>query len=318
MRIFHDYREIKGKVKNPVLTIGNFDGVHKGHQHIFKCIINKAKEINGEDVVMTFDPHPLKVLSGEDRILLLTPTKKKLKLMEKFGISNVLLIKFTKEFASLEPDYFIKEILVNSIQVKELYVGFNYFFGKNKKGNVDLLREYGEIYGFNVHIIEPYIIDGVTVSSTLCRKYIADGKVKEVAKYLGRYYLIEGKVVKGDGRGKLIGIPTANIKSEQEVYPKDGVYAVKVAYKGKIYDGACSIGFNPTFDSERLTVEVHILDFNKEIYGESLKVVFVDRIRDMKKFKNIEELKKAILNDIEKAKEILKPVKISLKNPDFI
>ena len=317
MKIFCDISQIKGKVKNPVVTIGNFDGVHKGHQHIFKTIIKKAREINGETVVMTFEPHPIKVLSGEDKIFLLTPTKKKLKLIEKFGIDNVLLVHFTREFANLEPENFIK-ILTDFIGLKELYVGFNYFFGKNKKGNVDLLKKFGKIYNFNVHIISPYIIDGVTVSSTLCRKLIADGKVKEVLKYLGRYYLIEGKVVKGDGRGKKIGIPTANIKSVQEVYPKDGVYAVKVAYKGKIYDGACSIGFNPTFNSERLTVEIHIMNFNKNIYGELLKVVFIDRIRDMKKFKNIEELKFTILNDLEKAKKILKPVKISLKNPDFV
>ncbi len=317
MRIFRDYYNIKNKIKNPVLTIGNFDGVHKGHQYIFKTIIKKAKEINGESVVMTFDPHPVKVLSGEDKVFLLTPTKKKLKLIEKFGIDNVLLINFNHEFANLEPEDFIK-ILTDYIGVKEVYVGFNYFFGRNKRGNIELLKKYGEIYNFNVNILEPYIVDGITVSSTLCRKYIADGKVKEVLKFLGRYYLIEGKVVKGDGRGKKFGIPTANIKSEQEVYPKEGVYAVKVAYKGKIYDGACSIGFNPTFDSERLTVEVHIIDFNKDIYGENLKVVFVDRIRDMIKFANIDKLKQTIFKDIEKAKEILQPIKISLKNPDFV
>ncbi len=318
MRIFRHFKNLKNRIKNPVVTIGNFDGVHKGHQHIFKTIIKKAKEITGESVVITFHPHPLKVISGENKILLLTPTEKKLKLIEKFGIDNVILINFTKEFASLDPHEFIKKVLIEEIRVKELYVGFNYFFGKNKRGNVDLLKEYGKKFGFNVNIIDPYVIDGVTVSSTLCRKYIADGKVKEVLKFLGRYYLIEGKVVKGDGRGKKFGIPTANIKSEQEIYPKEGVYAVKVAYKGKIYNGACSIGFNPTFDSERLTVEVHIIDFYKDIYEENLKVVFVDRIRDMKKFKDIHELKITILNDIKKAKEILKPIKISLKNPDFI
>ncbi len=317
MKIFRDINEIKGKIRNPVVTIGNFDGVHKGHQHIFKIIKEKARKINGETVVMTFDPHPVKVLSGEDKIFLLTPTKKKLKLIEKFGIENVLLIKFTKEFANLEPEEFIK-ILTEYVGVRELYVGFNYFFGKNKKGNVNLLREYGKIYNFNVHILEPFIVDGITVSSTLCREYIAEGKVKEVLKFLGRYYLIEGKVVEGKHRGHKIGIPTANIKSEQEVYPKEGVYAVKVAYRGKIYDGACSIGFNPTFESDRLTVEVHILNFNKDIYNETLKVVFIDRIRPMIKFKSIEELKATILEDIEKAKKILKPIKISLKNPDFV
>ena len=317
MKIYYNISDIKNKIKNPVVTIGNFDGVHKGHQHIFKTIIKKAKEINGESVVMTFDPHPIKVLSGEDKIFLLTPTKKKLKLIEKFGIDNVLLIHFTKEFASLEPEEFIK-ILTDYIGVKELYVGFNYFFGKNKKGNVELLKKYGKMYNFNVNILQPYTVDGITVSSTLCREYIAEGKVKEVLKFLGRYYLIEGVVVEGKHRGHKIGIPTANVKSEQEVYPKEGVYAVKVAYSGKIYNGACSIGFNPTFDSDRLTVEVHIFDFNKKIYGEILKIVFIDRIRPMMKFKSVEELKLKIIEDIEKAKEILKLVKISLKNPDFV
>ena len=318
MRIFKDIESVKGQIRLPVVTIGNFDGVHKGHQNIFKTIIQKAKEINGESVVLTFEPHPLKVFTGETKLFLLTPTKKKIKLIEKFGIDNLILHPFTREFANLEAEQFVKNILIDGIGVKELFVGYNYFFGKNKQGDVKLLKKFAQKYNFNVNILEPYIIDNVTVSSTLCRQLIAKGEVKKVAKYLGRYYLIEGKVVKGKGLGKKLGFPTANIKSDNEVYPKNGVYAVKVGFEGKIYNGACSIGFNPTFDSISLTVEVYILDFNKDIYNKLLKIVFIERIRDMIKFNSVNELKKQILDDIKKAETILKQIKISFKEPEFI
>ena len=317
MRIFRSIDEIKNKIKNPVLTIGNFDGVHKGHQNIFDIIIKKSKEIKGSNVVLTFDPHPLKVFTGENRLFLLTPTKKKIKLMEKFGIENLLLLKFSKEFSQTPAEKFVKNILIDAIGVKELYVGYNYFFGRNKEGNIELLKKFGEKYGFNVNIIEPYIINNRVVSSTLCRELIAEGKVRDVAMYLGRYYLIEGNVVKGKRLGSRLGFPTANIKSPNEVYPKYGVYAVKVGYKGKIYNGACSIGFNPTFDNCSLTVEVYLMDFQKEIYNETLKIVFIERIRAMKKFSSVEELKEQIGNDVEKARKILEKISISFTDPHF-
>ncbi len=317
MRIFRSIEEIKNKIKNPVLTIGNFDGVHKGHQNIFNIIIKKSKEIKGSNVVLTFDPHPLKVFTGENRLFLLTPTKKKIKLIEKFGIENLLLLKFSKEFSQIPAEKFVKDILIDAIGVKELYVGYNYFFGRNKEGNIELLKKFGEKYGFNVNIIEPYIINNRVVSSTLCRELIAEGKVRDVAMYLGRYYLIEGNVVKGKRLGSRLGFPTANIKSPNEVYPKYGVYAVKAGYKGKIYNGACSIGFNPTFDNCSLTVEVYLLDFQKEIYNETLKIVFIERIRAMKKFSSIEELKEQIGKDVEKARKILEKISISFTDPHF-
>ncbi len=318
MRIFKNYTGIREIVKNPVITIGNFDGVHKGHQNIFRTIIKKASLINGESVVLTFDPHPLKVFTGENKLFLLTPTKKKVKLIEKFGIENLILVNFTKEFADIGAEEFVRDILVNAIGTKELYVGYNYFFGKNKKGNVNLLKTLGKKMGFKVNIIEPFYVRDKVVSSTLCRELIVEGKVGEVADFLGRYYLIEGRVVKGKRMGCKLGFPTANIKSPNEVYPRYGVYAVKVGYKGKIFNGACSIGFNPTFESCSLTVEVHLLGFKGDLYNETLKIVFVDRIRDMKKFSSIDELKKEIEKDISKADKILNKIKISFSEPQFI
>ncbi len=318
MKIFYNFSDINGTIKNPVVTIGNFDGVHKGHQNIFKTINERAKEINGESVAITFEPHPVKLFTGEEKLFLLTPFKKKVKLIEKFNINNLIVINFTKEFANISPEEFVKRVLVDNLHCTEVYVGYNYFFGKNKEGNIHLLKKFGEKYNFKVKILSPYIIDNQVVSSTLCRNLIAKGKVKEVAKFLGRYYLIEGVVVAGKHRGNKIGFPTANIKSPNEVYPKEGVYAVKVAYKGKIYNGACSIGFNPTFNSESLTVEVHIFDFNQNIYNETLKIVFIDRIRDCIKFSSVNELIENIKNDIKISKEILEKVKISLSHPEFI
>ena len=318
MRIYFKLEEIKKSIKNPIVTIGNFDGVHKGHQNIFKIINKRAKKLNGESVVITFDPHPLKVFTGEEKLFLLTPTKKKIKLIEKFGIKNLVLINFTREFANLSAEDFVKKILVNSLNTKEVHVGYNYFFGKNKEGNIDKLKEFGEKYNFTVKIIEPYILNNKIVSSTLCRNLIAEGKVKEVSFFLGRYYLIEGMVVKGLQIGNQLGFPTANIKSPNEVYPKNGVYAVKVGYKGEILNGACSIGMNPTFGRHSLTVEVFIFDFNKNIYGENLKIVFIERIRGMEKFSSPEELAAQITKDIDKAKYILQRIKISFKQPEFI
>lgn len=318
MRIYYKLEEIKKNIKNPVVTIGNFDGVHKGHQNIFNIINNRAKKLKGESVVITFDPHPLKVFTGENKLFLLTPTKKKIKLIEKFNIDNLVLINFTKEFANLSPEDFVKTVLVNSLNTKEVHVGYNYFFGKNKEGNIDTLKEFGKKYNFNVKIIEPFTLNNKVVSSTLCRNLIAEGKVKEVSYYLGRYYLIEGIVVKGLQIGNQLGFPTANIKSPNEVYPKNGVYAVKVGYKGNIFDGACSIGMNPTFGRHSLTVEVFIFDFHKEIYGENLKIVFIERIRGMQKFSSPDELASQISKDINKAKSILQKIRISFKQPEFI
>ncbi len=318
MKIFYNFSDINRSIKNPVVTIGNFDGVHKGHQNIFKTIIKRAKEISGESVIITFEPHPVKVFTEEEKLFLLTPLKKKIKLIEKFGIENLIVINFDKKFANLTPEEFVKNVLVTNLCCKEVFVGYNYFFGKNKEGDVELLRKFGEKYNFQVKILEPFIIDNQVVSSTLCRKLISRGMVKEVAKFLGRYYLVEGKVVHGKHRGNKIGFPTANLKSPNEVYPKNGVYAVKIGLKGNIYNGACSIGFNPTFNSESLTVEVHIFDFNKNIYNETLKVVFIERIREPIKFSSVNQLIKQIEKDIDNCKKILEKVKISFSHPEFI
>ncbi len=318
MKIFRSIDNVKGKIKNPVVTIGNFDGVHKGHQKIFSTITEKASAINGESVVLTFEPHPLKVFTGENKLFLLTPTRKKIKLIEKYGIDNLILKEFSKQFASESAENFVKKILVDAIGVKELYVGYNYFFGRNREGNIQLLKKFGREYNFNVNILEPFIINNKVVSSTLCRELISKGDVGTVSDFLGRYYMIEGIIVKGKGIGRKLGFPTANVKSPNEVYPKYGVYAVKVGYRGKIYNGACSIGFNPTFDSCSLTVEVFLFNFNKDIYNETIKIVFIERIRDMIKFSSVEELKREILSDIEKAKKILENVSISFKEPQFI
>lgn len=219
---------------NTVLTIGNYDGVHLGHQKILSMVLQKAQEIQGTSMVMTFEPHPVKVLAPERNIKLLMTSDEKTKLIEAMGIDVLLFVNFNKEFANMLPDDFIDEVLIRKLHVKEIIVGTNYAFGKHKKGTIDLLRRRGEKYGFQVKAVRNVMVHGNIVSSSNIRSLLMKGAVHEVSNYLGRAYSIEGKVIKGKGRGQtLLNIPTANITTPVEIAPKEGVYAVRVGLKGK-------------------------------------------------------------------------------------
>jgi len=306
MDIIKDIVSLKKSYPNTVLTIGNYDGVHLGHQKILSMVGKKAEEIGGTSMVMTFDPHPVKVIAPEKNVKLLTTPEEKARLIAKMGIDVLLFITFTKEFSQIAADEFISELLVKKLNIKEVIVGANYSFGKSKKGNIDLLRKRGKEFGFHATAVQDVMLHGNIVSSSSIRSLLLKGAVQDVITYLGRAYSILGTVIKGKGRGKsILNIPTANITSPVEIAPKEGVYAVRVGYKGSIYDGVANIGKNPTFGNADVSYEVHLFGFSGDLIGESLRIYFIERIRNERTFPDVATLEKQIREDMDIAGKIL-------------
>ncbi|WP_022853853.1 bifunctional riboflavin kinase/FAD synthetase [Thermodesulfatator atlanticus] len=302
------HQDLPFKAPYPVATIGNFDGVHLGHQALFRETTKKARQNDGTAIAITFHPHPLQVLRPEKTIKLICSLEQKIKLIEKAGIDCLLLLEFNKELASLEAEEFVEDIFVKGLGIKELVVGYDYRFGKKRRGDTELLKVLGKRFGFEVTVIPPQKVNGLTVSSTLIRELISEGDVALAAKLLGRYYKLCGKVIPGHGRGKrLLGFPTANLKlSKEKLLPKTGVYAVYVHFDSKRLPGVMNLGFNPTFGDGYLSAEVHIFDFDGNLYDKNICLSFVSRLRDEKKFTSPEELAAQIKEDCRKAREVLK------------
>ncbi|RPJ17351.1 MAG: bifunctional riboflavin kinase/FAD synthetase [Desulfobacteraceae bacterium] len=309
MRIIEDISSITKPFYNAVITIGNFDGVHLGHQALFHEVIEKADAIKGTSIAMTFNPHPVRVLKKNGHPPLITVHEQKTELIEKTGIDILICVPFTFEFASITAKDFVRDLLVRQIGMKAIVVGKDYTFGKNREGNLELLKKYSNEYGFEV-IVANWIpisnnLEG-RISSTKIRELLTDGKVAEARHLLGRYYQVRGTVMTGRDRGgRLLGFPTANLKLHDELCPRTGVYAVTVEFMESRYKGVANIGYSPTFEDNVFTVEVHILDFNENIYGRNIRVNFISRIRDELKFANIEQLSGQIKKDIDSARNIL-------------
>ena len=306
MEIIRGTANLKKKFTAPVITIGNFDGIHLGHQKIFKEVKQRSSELKGDSIVYTFEPHPLNILSPHKKVPLITSFSEKIKLIEKSGIDIVICEDFTPEYANLSPRRFVKDILLDKIGCKAVFVGHDYAFGKGRKGNIDALKQLGKELVFEVHVVDAVKVDTILVSSTKIRDTIQKGDVKKVASLLGRNYSISGKVGKGKNRGKGLGFPTANLKSVEEIHPKPGIYAVHVFYGDHPYPGVVNIGFNPTFADHSLSIEVHILDFNRDIYDEYIRISFIERLRNEKAFDTPAKLVLQIKKDVEMAREILK------------
>jgi len=310
MVLIRGLENLNEKYRNVVLTIGNFDGVHIGHQKIFGNVVERAKAIGGTALAVTFDPHPLKVVAPERGVRLMTPFPEKARLLELFGIEVLLCIHFDREFANTKPDDFIKDVIADKVGAKEVIVGHSYAFGKGKKGSTALLRRRSGKYGFTFRVIRNARMYGDKVSSSRIRSLLARGRVCESSWLLGRPYVMQGKVVRGAGRGgSLLNVPTANIETIDELVPREGVYAVKVGLEGNLFDGVANIGRNPTFGEQLMSYEVHIFDFSENILGRELRVYFIDRIRDEKRFPDVRALHEQILRDIERAKETLRTKK---------
>ena len=304
--VVKDINELRDRIHASCATIGNFDGVHLGHQKLIARVRDRARILKISSVVITFDPHPLRVLVDKKTPPFITLTEQKLELISKLEVDYVLCIKFTKDLAALKPEEFVQKYLVNGLKLKELIIGYDYAFGKGRRGNFELLNKLGEKFGFAVEQLPPVMVDGAIVSSTRIRDMVQAGMVWEARKLLGRFYRVQGKVITGQKRGgPLLGFPTANICLKDELFPKTGVYAVWVEVLGQVYPGVANIGYNPTFGNDYLSVEAHILNFKQNIYGQDIRVHFVQRLRSEKKFSGLDELKKQIQADIELGQKIL-------------
>lgn len=306
MKIYRKIEEIEEQFPNTCVTIGNFDGVHLGHQQLFEEVARKAHLIDGASVAITFDPHPLQVLRPGG-IKLISNCEQKVELVEMAGIDAMLVIPFTKEFAKTTAEYFVDEILLKRLGMKELVVGYDYAFGKGRAGNITFLKKQGEEKGFSVTVVEAHYLEGTLVSSTRIRNLLAEGNMQEARKLLGRSYQIRGEVQYGKQRGgKEIGFPTANLKfAVEDLVPRYGVYASQVICDGKCYGGIINIGCNPTFGEQALVAETHIFDFNQDIYGKPIKVNLLEFLRSERKFSGVQELAAQISKDVLRAKQIL-------------
>lgn len=293
---------------SPVITIGTFDGVHMGHKVILQEVHSYARKIGGESVLLTFEPHPRKLIFPEQQIQILTPLDKKLGLITQEGIQHTVVVPFTKDFASMSAKEYVSDFLVKLFKPSAIIIGYDHQFGHDRKGNIDLLKELQQQYDFDVVEIPAQLIDEATVSSTKIRNAIKEGAVDDAATMLGRNYTLLGTVQKGAQLGRTIGYPTANVvpNHKEQIMPANGVYAVKVTYAGKVYNAMLNIGFRPTVSSDMtLHIEAYIFDFSDDIYNEEIELTFVARLRDEQKFNSLDELKAQLAQDELSAKKVL-------------
>lgn len=297
------------RVPNSVITVGTFDGVHAGHRAIIDKVVEKAKKRDARSVLVTFDPHPRNIINpGDAGLKLLTTLQERSEILYELGIDTMIVIPFDRDFSLLSSEKFIRNIIHKKIGVSEFVIGYDHQFGRNREGTIETIEELGEELEFDSYVVSKREVGEKTVSSTAIRNAISkDGDVEEAARLLQRPYRLNGTVVHGDKRGKGIGFPTANIKPEHvnKIIPKDGVYAVKIRVDENWFGGMMNIGMRPTFEGTVQTLEVHIFDFDKDIYGKEVQVRFISRIRDEKKFDGKEELIEQLKEDKKHAVKLL-------------
>ncbi|MDD3271483.1 MAG: bifunctional riboflavin kinase/FAD synthetase [Syntrophomonadaceae bacterium] len=289
------------------LALGNFDGLHKGHQKLINEAVTAARNGNGIAAAFVFEPHPTKVLFPERAPKLLVTAQHKAELMEKLGLNLLIYNSFTLAISKCSPEEFVQNILIDKLNIKQAFVGFNYSFGHKGAGTPELLQELGEKHGFQVKVIPPVEIEGEVVSSSLIRKALDAGNIRQARVMLGYDPMLEGQIIEGEHRGRTIGFPTANlaVNSEQNV-PGKGVYAARAQIKEHIFQAVVNIGSKPTFHEEYpISIEAHLIDFHDDIYGEKLRLYFIDKIRDERRFNNVEELVGQISRDRDRAKQIV-------------
>jgi riboflavin kinase / FMN adenylyltransferase len=298
------------KLPGPIfLAIGVFDGVHLGHQAVISTSTQHACAANGTPVVVTFDPHPEKILRPAAAPHLLTATRHKIALIRNLGVGHLLIITFDKQFAATEPEDFVQELAKHSEPLREICVGHEWSFGKNRRGNLELLKKLGAQSGFDVVGIPPVTVNGELVSSTTIRRAVEAGDLAKAAAMLGREYTVLGTVVRGDDLGRKIGFPTANLSAHNEQFPPNGVYLAEANLGGVVYRGVVNLGYRPTVSrgkSER-TLEIHLLDFERDLYGKDLEVRFLRYLRPEKKFESVEALVRQIDLDVKQARELYTP-----------
>ena len=304
MKIFKTSRALARIVRGPILTLGNFDGLHLGHRKIISKVSERARRLESPSVVYTFEPHPLKVVAPSMSPPMIVDAVAKAALVKSLGIDFMVIAEFTKEFAAKHPRAFVEEEIV-PLRPREVWVGHDFSFGKAKAGTVDYLRHLGEEFGFTVRVIPAYMKGGEVVSSSRIRKLVSVGRLAEAASLLGRNFSMSGRVVKGRNIGKELGFPTANLATVTELIPADGVYAARATLSGKRHGAIVNIGVAPTFGGKARCVEVHILGFRDNIYGKKIEVEFVRRLRGERAFKSKEALITQIRKDSARAAKIL-------------
>ncbi|MEA3488928.1 MAG: bifunctional riboflavin kinase/FAD synthetase [Candidatus Omnitrophota bacterium] len=317
MKTFYGYRNLDKKLRDPVVAIGIFDGIHLGHKRVIKKVLNERGQ-GSDKVVITFDPHPQTVLRPDKTSPRIMSLEHRLFIFEKMGIDAVVIIRFTDFIAAMSPEDFVKKVL-RDVGARKVYVGSNFHFGKRKSGDAKTLEKAGMDCGIDVRTVHPVKKAGRIVSSTWLRRLISAGKIEMAEELLRRPVSVFGTIVGGDKRGGEYGFPTANVDPHQEVIPPPGVYAVKIDIAGKLFDGVLNIGFKPTFYGRKLKkrkephIEVHILNFDGDLYGRYVETFFIRRLRREKKFKNAETLKRQIVKDVGKAEKFLSGNKAFLK-----
>ena len=315
MQQIEGIESIRSPLTGTVLTIGNFDGVHLGHQRLFRRVVKTAQEINGNAVAMTFEPHPMKVLKPNGcPFPLITLYEQKIELLSKVGMDFLIIIPFNYEFSQIPAKEFVQDILVNRIGVKSIVIGNDYCFGKKREGNIQLLQDYGNKLGFSVQIVPWESVNNNAqdrISSTAIRTAVASGNLKHAKQMLGRYYQVRGIVQRGRNRGgSQVGFPTANLKLHDELKPLSGVYAVSVLHDNHHYAAVANIGYSPTFDDQQYTLEVHLINFSGNLYDQCIRVNFIERLRDEIKFDTIAALADQIKLDIINSKKVFDTIQV--------
>jgi riboflavin kinase / FMN adenylyltransferase len=314
MKAFSDIEDQQLSLAGSVVTMGNFDGIHLGHQALVRHAVEEAKRLGYPSIVLTFEPHPLKVLAPERAPRLLLSYQDKLDLFQALDVDIVIAQRFDRQFASITAADFVGRFLVGRLKTKKLWVGRDLRFGQGRKGGTDDLMRVAPEVGFQLGVLDPISSDGIRISSSRIRGLVEAGCVEEVQPLLGRYHFVSGRVVKGQGRGRKLGFPTANISSQTEVVPLNGIYATLIEVQGRQWLSVSSIGVNPTFGDGPRTVESFIFDFENDIYEEAVKLSFVRRIRDERKFATVEDLIAQIHVDADQALVIFKELRLAGQN----
>lgn len=308
MKVHHSIKKFKEKKHSTILTIGTFDGVHIGHQKIISRLNQIKTKSKDKSIILTFFPHPRRIIHFGNEIKMLNTIDEKIQLLDKFGLDHLVIEPFTKEFSRLSAIDFIKDILIDQLKIKTLVIGYDHRFGKNREGDFEQLQEHGDLYHFDVEEISVQEIENVSVSSTKIRKAIAEGDIEKANSYLGYNYLLTGEIVKGKGLGRKLNFPTINlhIKEDYKLIPKTGVYITKSLINNKIVFGIMNIGFRPTVEGKDQTIEIHLLDFQEDLYGKKMQIEILKRLRDEQKFDSIKNLTQQIKKDESFARDWIK------------
>lgn len=316
MQILRHLYEPGWKLPSSIVTLGNFDGLHCGHQALIEGAVADARKLSIPSVVVTFEPHPLKVLAPQRAPKLILAHKDKLRLLQKFQVSILAIQPFDRAFANLDGGVFVHDLLAGRLRAKKLWVGSDFRFGQGRRAGVEELIRWGREEGFDVKTVAPVLVNGERVSSSRIRELLAAGRVREAKAMLGRYHIVSGRVVEGRRRGRVLGFPTANISACTEVLPQDGIYATLFQLGTEVLPSVSSIGVNPTFGAGPRTVESYILDFDKDLYGQDVSLSFVERLRPEAKFDSVPDLVAQIRSDVSSARSILDALEFPDALPD--